>query len=194
MLVLVVDIRVWKDSVGDRSEAEFVASWTTPEWEVFMFLGAHGANEPHLLPRASNRKGGSSGPPQRAATKRRRVSRAIAAEEVNGSAEVTPREGVGAVESPLGVPSDSGTSTGRAASGYTLHRLSEEIDAELISSLKSMKSGMDEHMKLMESFRDTDRRKVDMKSIKLMLESFPPGSAEHTKALARLSAISAMDD
>jgi hypothetical protein len=57
-----------------------------------------------------------------------------------------------------------------------------------------MKSGMDDHMKMMESFRDSDRRKVDMQSIKLMLASFPPGSAEHTKALARLSAISAMDD
>ena len=185
---------MWKDSVGDRSEAEFLSSWTTPEWEVFMFLGTPGANEPHLLPQASNRKGGSSGPPQRAATKRRRVSRAIEAEEVNGSGEVTPREGVGAVESPLGVPSDSGTSTGRTTSGYTLHRLSDEIDAELISSLKSMKSGMDDHMKMMESFRDSDRRKVDMQSIKLMLASFPPGSTEHTKALARLSAISAMDD
>ncbi len=56
MRVLAVDIMVWKDSVGDSSEAEFVASWTTPEWEVFMFLGAPGANEPHLLPQASNRK------------------------------------------------------------------------------------------------------------------------------------------
>jgi len=45
--------------------------WSSPEWEVFKFLGTVGTDEPALRPFVIGIKGGSSGPPQRMDAKRR---------------------------------------------------------------------------------------------------------------------------
>ncbi len=54
-------------------------AWTTPEWEVFLFLGAAGRDEAHLRPAIgpAGHLGGSTRPPQRRATKRRARSAAV---------------------------------------------------------------------------------------------------------------------
>jgi hypothetical protein len=167
-----------------------------------MFLGAPGSDEPHLIPQAGNRKVGSSGPPARAATKKRRVSRAVEAQdgiEMSGDTKA-PEDDMCDVETPLGMPSGSATRNARSSSEFMVHRVSDKgdtstcIDKEFLEGMKAMKSGMEEHMRLMTSFRDNDKLRANMERIKLILHSFPPGTPEHVKALQSLTAMSAMDD
>jgi len=96
-------------------------------------------------------------------------------------------------ETPLGVPSGSATtSRGHSTSGYAVSRPAnfDDTDQEFVEGLKAMKSGVEHHMKLMTSIRDTDRLRARMDTIKLMFSHFPLGTPEHSKALEVLKAMS----
>jgi hypothetical protein len=151
---------------------------------------------PHLLPQSSNRVGGIFGAPARGPTKRRRASRDIEAQaNIDITEENSPKgkeKEMIDVETPLGVPSGSATTSGGpSTSGYVVRRPTnfDDTDQEFVEGLKAMKSGMEHHMKLMTSFRDTDRLRARMDTIKLMLSHFPPGTPEHSKALEGLKAM-----
>ncbi len=151
---------------------------------------------PHLLPQSSNRVGGSFGAPARGPTKTRRASRVIEAQAKIDMAEENSPEAkekeMNDVETPLGVTGGSATTFGGPSTfGYVVRRPAnfDDNDQDCVEGLKAMKSGMEHHMKLVTSFRDTDRLRARMDMIKLINSQFPLGTPEHSKALEVLKAM-----
>jgi len=193
-----LDFRLWKEANPGKDDNEFPPAWKLMEWDTFVWLGAPGSNEPHLLPEARDRTGRSSGAPARAQTKKRRANRAAQAQtgiDAMGDMPDAEEHGICDVATPLGMPSGSGTSGGTSV-GYDVRRkgASDATDLEFVEGLRAMKTGMDQHMQLMASFRDTDKLRAKMETIKLLLAHFPPGTPEYVKALEGLSAMSEMED
>jgi len=190
------------------------AAWTTPEWEVFMFLGAAGTDEPHLRPQAgASGKGGSSGPPQRRATKKRARSAAAGAHQPTEGGEVVEggEEGLEAGEEETGFQTPevggtgSGTGPSQTGAEYALRRPSSNIETDLCRNLTEMKEGMNESLALLREMAATGRSRVELDRSRMELETskahlnslqdqiacFPAGSAAHARALDLLEKYAA---
>jgi hypothetical protein len=166
-----------------------------------MFLGAPGSDEAYLRPQVgSNAKGGSLGPPQRRASKKR--ARA-AASGVRGADESVEEEN-DPVETGLETPHVGASwnleSTGRISSDYASKHSSATTEKELLDAVRAMEGGMKETIILLREMVAIDRdrasfersrvdletSKVQLSSLKVQIASFPLGSAAHTRALESL--------
>jgi hypothetical protein len=186
--------RFWVESNRGKEVVENQPNgWSTPEWEVFIFLGAAGTDEPHLRPQVGeSRKGGSSGPPQRRATKKR--ARAAAAGEGHETGEVVDdAEATTGFETPPLGGTGSGTGPVRTGSEMNLRLPTSDSEARLLNNVEEMKEGMRETITILREMVSIDRSRVDLEtsrvqlsSIKVQLASFPVGSAAHTRALEHL--------
>ena len=213
--VVNVAYRFWEEmNRGKEVQVPQAAAWTTPEWEVFMFLGAAGTDEPHLRPQAcASGKGGSSGPPQRRATKKRaRSSAAGAHQQTEGGEGVEGGEvglEVGDEDTGFHTPQVGGTGSGtgpiQAGSEFTLRRPSSNTEADLLRNLTEMKEGMNETLAILREMAATDRSRVELDRTRVELETskahlnslqvqiacFPVGSAAHARALDLLEKYAA---
>ncbi len=167
--------------------------WTTPEWDVFVFLGAGGIDETHL--RAQSRPStrvGSSGPPQRRSSKKRaRASAAGEQEEIDMEGEHDPPFAEGGPIAEEGFVTPPQVATGSSAtkmpsSEYSLRPPPSSSEAELLVTARAMESGMRETISILKEMASIDRSRGKLNSLKVQLACFPVGSAAHTRAMEQL--------
>ncbi len=112
---------MWLASRTDKTITEKIPPWSTPEWEVFIYLGEPGTNKLHLRPQVGNANGGSSGAPQRAPSKKRSRSAAQEAYEKENPEFLNPGE-----ENGNNTPNNASASGGGGgSSSYALKSQSQ---------------------------------------------------------------------
>ncbi len=179
ILFFLLDFRLWKEANPGKDDNEFPPAWKLMEWDTFVWLGAPGSNEPYLLSEARDRTRGNFVAPARAQTKKSSANRAAQAQtgiDAMGDMPDAKEHDTCDVAAPLGMPSGSGTSGGGTSDGYDVRRkaTSDATDLDFVEGLKAMKTGMDQHMRLMTLLRDTDKLRAKMETIKLLLSHSPP--------------------
>lgn len=159
-------------------------------------LGAPGFNEPHLLPTMAAGRGGTTGPPNRMATKQR--ARQAAKEGAAKRRSVTPAVQVftaGPQESSVlncGTPSDGtpGSVEGDdAAGGAALEAFH--------GTMRAVEAGIHQQTAILKEFAESEREKLQLKrsskrleELKVLLQYLPPSSTEFKNAIAEIMAMS----
>mmetsp|Transcript_27301 Transcript_27301/g.77040 ORF Transcript_27301/g.77040 Transcript_27301/m.77040 type:complete len:231 (+) Transcript_27301:532-1224(+) len=199
--------RFWRSLNPEKNEGTPPLGWSSPEWEVFKFLGAVGTDEPALRPFGIGIRGGSSGPPQRVDTKRRRQE-SCAGRQRTSSPSPTPRpdgaQGADTADGPqdvwggsgqerLQTPTGSLTSDQCGGSGQ-----GSGTESEMLKAMKALQKGVAEQTVLLRQFSSSDvarlatkRSMLRLEAVKAQLSVLPPGSPAYERALARLELLSA---
>ena len=187
--------RYWRDLHPTKNVGAPSGEWTTDAWETFLLLGAPGFNEPHLIPTvAPGRVGGTSGPPARAATKKR--MRLAAAEKTPDGAD-KPVEGN---DSGSGTPCTPMGSAGTPSLNLGSSEFSDGETAAIQGAMKAVQAGIQEQLDILKEFAARERERISLKKrnsrlehLKAQIQFLPMGSPGHARALAQLEMLHASD-
>jgi len=153
---------------------------------VFLFLGVAGRDEAHLRPAIgpASHLGGSTRPPQRRATKRR--ARLAATSMANDDSDIGQEEEDAEVGYHTPTAIGTGIQSSPCGTTYTLRPLPTSTEKNLLSTVKSMETGMSEMIGILRVMAATGKANMELNSLKVQISAFPVGSAAHTRALALL--------
>ena len=185
--------RYWRDLNPSKEGGQPPGEWTTDAWETFLLLGAPGYNEPHLLPTMAAGRGGTSGAPNRRATKQR--AREAAMDKAAKRRSVTP-----AVVDLTGAAQDSTgfftPSTGTPDSGVEQHEDGGDL-AAFHGTMKAVQEGIQQQTAILKEFAASERERLQLKKsskkleeLMLQLKYLPPNNPGYLRAIAELEAIS----
>lgn len=191
--------RHWRDLNPSKPGGQPPSEWTSDAWETFLLLGAPGYNEPHLLPIMAAGRGGTSGPPNRAATKQR--AREAAQEKAAKRRSVTPA----VVELPAGTQPGSGDDFeivgNRTPSVGTPESSLFDIGdggelAAFHGTMRAVKEGIEQQTAILKEFAASERKRLLLKEsskkleeLKVQLQYLPPSSPGYIRAIAELEAM-----
>mmetsp|Transcript_32963 Transcript_32963/g.83197 ORF Transcript_32963/g.83197 Transcript_32963/m.83197 type:complete len:219 (+) Transcript_32963:775-1431(+) len=184
--------RYWRQRTGKMQDlsAHPPEGWTCPEWEVFLFLGPPGHDDPALKP-ISEPGGGIGGPSQRRAVKQRKRDRAASGSELHGS--IAPTNSA-VKKAKSGAPSETtmaeqnGNDTKDTAispSKYAIDRMTQAI-GDMGGAIRTQCAIMERQADSMTLTAEAAAKKAKIETLRLQLQIFPPGSVEYQNAYQEL--------
>lgn len=151
-------------------------TWTSPEWEVFMFLGPPGHDEPAFKPHTSH-AGGTSGAPQRKEVKKRKrqekgggrasLGRASISKATSGAASSLDVEDTGASPSKGFLAQLSDVFFGGVGAVMEKQALSLQSQAE---SMQRQADSMQQQAKAADKAAAAAAKKAQINGLRLQLQ------------------------